>query len=60
MKVSSLLQSYNMLNVIDFPTTISDGSVSAVDSIFVNGSRVSLFTIAPSSVLSDHEVQYRF
>jgi len=51
MKASSLLQSYNMFNVIDFPTRICDESTSADDCIFLDGSRINPFTVAPSSIL---------
>jgi len=47
-----------MFNDTDFPTRISDESGSAVYSIFVYSSRVSIFTVAPIfHDLSDHEVQ---
>lgn len=59
MKASSLLQSYNMFNVIDFPTRICDESISADDSIFLDGSRINLLAVAPIfNSLCDHEVQY--
>jgi hypothetical protein len=48
-----------VFNVIDFPNRVSDETVSAVDSIFVYGSRVNLFTVAPIfNDLTDHEVLY--
>jgi len=57
MKASSLLQSYNMFNVIDFPTRICDESISADDSIFLDGSRINLFAVAPIfNSLSDQGV----
>ena len=48
-----------MFNVTEFPTRISDELRSAVDSIFVYGSRDSSFTVPPIfNDLSDQEVQY--
>jgi hypothetical protein len=45
-----------MFNVINFPVRISDESGSVVDSIFVYGSRVSFFIVAPIfNDLSDHD-----
>jgi hypothetical protein len=58
MKASSLLQSYNMFNVTDILTRICDESVSADDSIFLDGSRINLLAVVPIfNSLSDHEVQ---
>jgi len=48
-----------MFNVIDFPTRICDESISADDSILLDGSRIKLLAVAPTfNSLSDHEVQY--
>ena len=59
MKASSLLQCYNMFSVTDFPTRICEELISAVDSIFLDGSRINPFTVVPTfNSLSDNEVQY--
>jgi hypothetical protein len=59
MELTILLQSYNMTNVIEFPTRINGGHGTAIGGIFVDVSRANHFTVASiSNGLSDHEVQY--
>ena len=59
MELSTLLQSYNMFNVIDFPTRICNESASAIDSIFIDSTRINLFSVAAIyNGISDHEEQY--
>jgi hypothetical protein len=48
-----------MFNVIYFPTRINERSGSAIDGVFIDGSRVNLFTVASICYgLSDHEAQH--
>jgi hypothetical protein len=59
LELTVLLQSYNMTNVIEFPTRINGGHGTAIDGIFINVSRANHFTVASiSNGLSDHEAQY--
>ena len=48
-----------LLNVTDFPTMSENESGSAINSNFIDGSRINLLTVASfSNGLSDHEVQF--
>jgi hypothetical protein len=59
MELITLLQSYNMTNVIEFPTRINEGHGTAIDGIFIDVSRANHFTVASiSNGLSDHDAQY--
>ncbi|GFG31309.1 hypothetical protein Cfor_12872 [Coptotermes formosanus] len=54
-----LIQSYNLFHIVDFPTRTTKGSSTAIDSIFIDLSRINLFQVLSlSNGLSDHEAQY--
>jgi hypothetical protein len=58
-QIISLLQSYNLFHVVDFPTRINKDSSSAIDNIFVDYSRLNTFQVfSLANGLSDHEAQY--
>jgi exonuclease III len=59
MELTTLLQSYNMTDVIEFPTRINQGHGTAIDDIFIDVSTANHFTVASTSNgLSDHDAQY--
>jgi hypothetical protein len=59
MELTILLQSYNMTNVIEFPTRINGGHGTAIDGLFIYVSRANHFTVASiSNGLYDLEVHY--
>jgi exonuclease III len=54
-----LFQSYNLFQVVDFPTRITKDSSTAIDSIFLNYSRLNIFQVfSIINGLSDHDAQY--
>ena len=56
--LDSLLASYNLYSVIDFPTRISSCSSTAIDNIFIDTFKNSEFTVKPlHNGLSDHDAQ---
>ena len=57
-KLSLLLGAYNMMNTVNFPTRLQNGHLSAIDSNFVDNSRMQSYEIFPlSNALSDHKAQ---
>jgi hypothetical protein len=59
MELAILLQSYNMTNVIEFPTRTNEGHGTAIDGISIDVSGANHFTIASiSNGLSNHDAQY--
>jgi exonuclease III len=58
-QIISLFQTYNLVRVVDFPTRITADSSTAIDSIFVDYSRLSKVHVFPViNGLSDHDAQY--
>jgi len=58
-KLSLLLDAYNMIHTVDFPTRIQNSHFSAIDNVSVNKSRMKAYKILPLfNALSDHEAQY--
>jgi hypothetical protein len=58
LQLDSLLTSYNLQNVIDFPARITNSSSTAIDNIFINKHKNKDFTIQPCpNRLSDHDAQ---
>jgi exonuclease III len=55
-QLNSLLNSYNLFNTADFPTRIQNLSMSAIDNIFIDYSRLGAFEVTPiSNGLSNHD-----
>jgi endonuclease/exonuclease/phosphatase family metal-dependent hydrolase len=53
---SSLLNSYNLFSIVDFPTRIQNTSKCAIDNIFIDYSRLGTFNLAPiCNGISDHD-----
>jgi endonuclease/exonuclease/phosphatase family metal-dependent hydrolase len=58
LQLSLLLQSYKMFHTIDFPTTTTNSSSSAMDIMFIDYFRVNSFEVFPLfNGLSDHNAQ---
>jgi hypothetical protein len=58
LQLDSLLASYNLQSVIDFPTRITDSSSTALDNIVLNKHKNKDFSIQPCpNRLSDHDAQ---
>ena len=56
--LDSLLNSYNLTSIVDFPTRIQSKSLSAIDNIFIDYSRKDKHYICPFfNGLSDHDGQ---
>jgi hypothetical protein len=57
-QLSSLLDTYNLQSIVDFPTRISAHSSTTIDNIFIDKSKNINFTIEPyPNRLSDHDAQ---
>ena len=53
-----MLNSYNLVSVINFPTRIKNNSSTTIDSIFLDVSKLGTYTTHPMvSGLSDHDGQ---
>jgi exonuclease III/uncharacterized protein YutD len=56
--LDSLLASYNLYSIVDFPTRISSCSSTAIDNIFIDTFKNTEFTVKPlPNGLSDHDAQ---
>lgn len=56
--LNSLLTSFDMMHVVNFPTRITHSTSTAIDNIFINNSKRQSFTIVPiANGLSDHDAQ---
>jgi hypothetical protein len=54
-RLVSLLASYHLSSIMDFPTRVSNTSATAVDNIFINKNINTTFSITPPhNGLSDH------
>jgi hypothetical protein len=59
LELSMLLQTYNMPDSVDFPTRIHNTSIAAVDSIFIDYTRINSFEISPLiNGLFDHDTKH--
>jgi hypothetical protein len=57
-QLNSLLNSFNLFSIIDFPTRIQNTSKSAIDNIFIDYLRLETFKVFPiPNGLSDHDAQ---
>jgi len=55
-ELDNLLLSYNLINIINFPTRIQNISPTAIDNIFMNVSEFESYTVTHIlNVLSDHD-----
>jgi len=53
-----MLNSYNLVSVINFPTRIKNNSSTTIDSIFLDVSKLGTYTTHPMvNGLSDHDAQ---
>jgi len=56
--LDSLLASYGLSSTVQFPTRIHNNSHSAIDNIFINTLKFSVFSLYPiTNGLSDHDAQ---
>jgi exonuclease III len=56
--LDSLLASYNLYSIVDFPTRISSSASTAIDNIFIDTFKNTEFTVKPlPKGLSDHDAQ---
>ena len=57
-KLDTLLATYNLISTVQFPTRNLNGSISAIDNIFIDTSHTDTYTIYPLiNGLSDHDGQ---
>jgi hypothetical protein len=57
--LGSLLPSYNLSSTVNFLTRIQNNSISAIDNIFVDNTKLETYTLTPlSNGLSDYEAQF--
>jgi hypothetical protein len=58
-QLNSLLLSFNLFSIIDFPTRSQNNSVSLIDNIFIDNSHVGGYLVYPIITgLSDHDAQF--
>jgi hypothetical protein len=57
-RLASLLASYHLTSIVDFPTRVSNTSATLIDNIFINRNTNKTFSITPlPNGLSDHDAQ---
>ena len=57
-QLDTLLLSYNLTSIINFPTRIKNTSAATIDNIFINVSQFGSCTVTPIlNGLSDHDAQ---
>jgi endonuclease/exonuclease/phosphatase family metal-dependent hydrolase len=57
-KLDNLLQLYNLISIITFPTRVRNKSITSIDNIFIDPSRLEEYSVIPiSNGLSDHDPQ---
>ena len=57
-QLDALLNFYNILSTIDFPTRNDNDSISAIDNIFIDNTRLNNYQVFPLiNRLSDCDVQ---
>jgi hypothetical protein len=57
-KLNSLLATYSLYNIVNFPTSVGGKSCTAIDSIFIDKYRVNGYSIITAvNGLSDHDAQ---
>jgi hypothetical protein len=57
-QLNSMLQSYHLINVVDFPTRIAIKNISLIDNIFIDVYKIHEYCLVPIyNGLSDHDAQ---
>jgi endonuclease/exonuclease/phosphatase family metal-dependent hydrolase len=57
-QLSALLTTFNMIHIVNFPTRLQNNCASAINSVFVDESRLSsCITFRLSNALFDHDAQ---
>jgi hypothetical protein len=57
-KLDSLLASYNICSIVNFPTRVTNISATAIDNFFIDKYRNEIYSInSLSNGLSDHDAQ---
>jgi hypothetical protein len=57
-QLDSVLITYSLYNIVDFPTRIGNNSATAIDGIFIDKNKISNYAIMPIvNGLSDHDAQ---
>jgi hypothetical protein len=57
-QLDSLLTTYSLYNIVDFPTRIDNKSATAIYGIFIDKYKISYYSIIPVvNGLSDHDAQ---
>ena len=57
-QLNALLNSYNLFIIVQFPTRIYKTSVSAIDNIFIDTTKIDTYEVIPAmNGLSDHDAQ---
>jgi len=57
-QLNALLNSYNLFSIVQFPTRIYRNSVSAIDNIFIDTTKIDTYEVIPTmNGLSDHDAQ---
>ena len=56
--LDNILLSYNLINIINFPTRIQNTSSTAIDNISIDVSQFESYTVSPvTNGVSDHDAQ---
>lgn len=57
-QLDNLLATYNLISIVQFPSRSTDGTISAIDNIFIDISHISKYTICSFiNCQSDHDAQ---
>jgi hypothetical protein len=58
LKLDSLLASYNLCSIVNFPTTVTNTSATAIDNFFIDNHSKEIYSIhSLTNGLSDHDAQ---
>jgi hypothetical protein len=56
-ELNNILNSYNLVSVINFPTRVKNNSRSAIDNIFLDSTQFGKYTCSMVNGLSDHDAE---
>jgi hypothetical protein len=58
-QLNSLLNSYNLSSIVQFPTRTYKNSISAIDNIYIDTTKIDTYEVTPViNGLSDHDAQF--
>jgi hypothetical protein len=58
-QLDTLLNSYNLSSIVQFPTRTYKNSISAIDNIYIDTTKIPTYEVTPViNGLSDHDAQF--